>query len=212
MSSVLVKSGPKLLTSPPNGGRSRWRSRGWSSNWVAVAGRRHPEVLARVHVDGGHPRIGRLPERQPLRHLRLASGFPPSRRPGVAQRRRGLLRVGGMPAPYRGGVGARGSRRSGADRAALGRRARARWRASLQRLGLVRRLVERPSGRAGHSQSAGSCHRHGTRHPRRVVPLPRLLLQSLPPVGAHPQHSRQRRGTHGLSLRRRRRPASPTPG
>ena len=49
------------------------------------------------------------------------------------------------------------------------------------------------SGRAGHSAiRCGPACRHGTRHPGRVVPLPCLLLQSLPPVGPHPQHARQR--------------------
>ncbi len=213
--------------------------------------RRSPLAQAPAHGDRGPSAGRRLVVQDQRRRLASSRGTGivdrpargPSRRPGVAPRRLGLLRVDGMPAPYRGRVGVRGSRRSGADGAAVGRRARARWRASLQRLagqlsrsrsrarrlarhlsgrcfraerlrplqrrrqrlGLVRRLVERPSRRAGHPQSAGSCHRHRTRHPRRVVPLPRLLLQSLPPVGPYPQHARQRGGTHGLSLRRRRR-------
>ena len=101
-----------------------------------------PLAQAPAHGDRGPSAGRRLVVQDQRRRLASSRGTGivdrpargPSSRPRVAPRRLGLLRVGGMPAPYRGRVGVRGSRRSGADRAAVGRRARARWRASLQRL------------------------------------------------------------------------------
>ena len=58
---------------------------------VAVAGRHPPRVLAGVEVDGRHARVGRLDERQPQRHLRLAADGAPA---GEALRLRGAVRVG----------------------------------------------------------------------------------------------------------------------
>ena len=56
--------------SPPSGGRIEVAQHREVADPVAVAQRPHPHVLSGVHVDGRHPRVGRLEQRQPLRELR----------------------------------------------------------------------------------------------------------------------------------------------
>ena len=74
-----------------------------------------------------------------------------------------------------------------------------------QRLGMVRRLVSPRVSRHGDQIESGRpARRRGAGDERRLVPLPRLLLQPLPRRGAHLEHPGQLDGEPGLPLRPRR--------
>ena len=70
-----------------------------------------------------------------------------------------------------------------------------------QRLGMVQRLVQPHLPPQKHRKEPhGSSHRTGKKHARRLLPVPRLLLQPIPRGRPQREHARQLHGQFGLSM------------